>query len=82
MIDMVERFEAEGAFSDDEAVRALKMHLTAVKRFEQDDSADKVAKHIEGFKLLLNQQLENEAISEDAYDALMAKTKSMMGQWG
>src|SRR5699024_2545862 len=30
MTDMVEQFEAEGAFAGDKAVRALKMHLTAV----------------------------------------------------
>ncbi|QKY70388.1 DUF1343 domain-containing protein [Lentibacillus sp. CBA3610] len=82
MIEMVERFEDEGAFADDEAVRSLTMHLTAVDRFEQSESADKVAKHIESFQLLLEQQLENEQISDEAYEALEAKTESMIGQWG
>ncbi|WP_425339524.1 FIMAH domain-containing protein [Lentibacillus salicampi] len=79
---MVEQFEAEGAFADDEAVRALTMHLTAVDRFEQSESADKVAKHIRSFRLLLDHQLDNEQISDEAYEALKHKTESMIGQWG
>lgn len=82
MIGMVEHFEAEGAFAGDEAVHSLKLHLTAVDRFEESDSADKVAKHINSFKLLLDHQLENEQISDDAYEALKAKAESMIGQWG
>ncbi|WP_449355762.1 FIMAH domain-containing protein [Virgibacillus natechei] len=82
MIEVVEHFEEEGAFASDEAVRSIKLHLTAVERFEQSDSADKVAKHINSFKLLLDHQLEIEQISEEAYQALKLEADSMIGQWG
>lgn len=82
MIDLVEHFEAEGAFASDEIARSLKLHLTAVERFEQGAEADKVEKHINSFKLLLDHHLGNEQISEDAYEALKAQAESMIGQWG
>ncbi|WP_420843805.1 FIMAH domain-containing protein [Lentibacillus sediminis] len=82
MIDMAEQFEAEGAFANDGAARSLKVHLKAVERFEQRAEADKVEKHINSFKLLLDHHLGNELISEDAYEALYGKAESMIGQWG
>src|SRR5690606_21731230 len=50
----VQRFEASGEFADDDAVRALTLHLAAVSRFEAQGATEKVLKHMKSFKLLLD----------------------------
>ncbi|MCJ7842141.1 discoidin domain-containing protein [Lederbergia sp. NSJ-179] len=72
MIVSVQRFEEEGAFADSKAVHALRVHLTAVQRFEEKDSVEKVVKHLNGFKQLLRHQRDDELISENAYNSLLA----------
>ncbi|ASK62324.1 beta-N-acetylhexosaminidase [Virgibacillus phasianinus] len=78
---LIQRFVKEGEFSSDDAVRALTMHLTAVSQYEEQDLAEKVVKHMKGFKLLLDQQKEQEAISERAYDVLGLVADSLIKQW-
>ena len=66
----VQRFEASGEFADDDAVRALKLHLAAVSRFEAQGTTEKVLKHMKSFNLLLDHQKENTLMSEKAYHTL------------
>ncbi|NBJ71381.1 MULTISPECIES: DUF1343 domain-containing protein [Clostridia] len=82
MIAMVEHYEYEDVFTSDDIAVALKRHLTVVDHFENNGSADKVAKHIVGFKLLLNHHYENAHLSAEAYRRLMDEAESMTGQWG
>ena len=81
IIDLVERLEDEGEFSSDKAVRSLKTHLTAVERFESQEKAKKIVKHMEGFNLLLSHQQESGQISEEAYDLLKSNTDYMIKMW-
>ena len=67
----VQRFEASGEFADDDAVRALTLHLAAVSRFEAQGATEKVLKHMKSFKLLLDHQKENALMSEKAYRTLI-----------
>lgn len=78
---VVERFEEEGAFKSDSDARLLKTHLTVVNRYEEKELADKVVKHLESFKRLLDHQKENELISEMAYDILYADTETVIKNW-
>ncbi|MDY0409292.1 FIMAH domain-containing protein [Paracerasibacillus soli] len=55
---------------DQAAIRPFTTHLIAVERFEQQGAQDKVAKHMEGFKLLINQFTENELLTNKASKAL------------
>ncbi|GIP64478.1 FIMAH domain-containing protein [Virgibacillus pantothenticus] len=76
------RYKEEKAFASDAVADALKRHWTAIDHFENNGLADKVAKHVDGFKALLHHQFENDQISEEVYHRLMTEAESMTGQWG
>ncbi|WP_420856188.1 FIMAH domain-containing protein [Virgibacillus halotolerans] len=77
----VEDLEKKGEMTDQEAVRALQMHLTAVGQYEDKGLKEKVVKHMKSFIQLLDHQKENGLISEEAYETLSSDSKSLMKQW-
>ncbi|MTW86668.1 prolyl oligopeptidase family serine peptidase [Virgibacillus dakarensis] len=81
MKTLVERFEAEGEFTNHGAARALKVHLSAVSQFEEQGSAEKVVKHMKGFILLLNHQKKADLISQKAYNALKSDANQLIKKW-
>jgi len=82
MESLVELFEEEGAFKNQDAAHSLKLHLSSVNRYENQEDIDKVVRHMEkGFKHLLDDQLDNELISEGAYNTLMAHTDYLIKKW-
>lgn len=74
----VEYFKSEGEFSNDDAVRSLTTHLTAVDHYEQQGLTEKVVKHMEGFMQLLGYQKDNDLISEQAYNVLRNEAESLI----
>ncbi|WP_164215314.1 M14 family zinc carboxypeptidase [Virgibacillus sp. YIM 98842] len=79
---LVEQFEEEGAFANEEAPRALTLHLTAIGHYENQEEAEKVVRHLEGgFKDLLHYQHDNNLISDEAYDTLMDQADILILQW-
>jgi len=72
LIALVESYEESGEFADDETVRALSMHLIAVNAYEKQGLYEKVVRHLESFKLLLEHQKEENQISDKAFNGLMA----------
>lgn len=78
---VVEFFAKEGAFSNNQAVHALKIHLTAVHHYEKKKEADKVVEHMKGFKQLLNHQKNNKLISEIAYNSLKQDANALIQKW-
>lgn len=81
MRDLVKDLERDGDITNDSAAHALKIHLTAVSHYEGKDQADKVIKHMKGFKVLLDHQKENDLISGDAYDALKSDADYLIDKW-
>src|SRR5699024_9127315 len=77
--ELVDQFEEDGAFENDQAVRSLQHHLAAVGHYEKQENAAKIVKHMNGFKNLLNYQKDNELISEEAYEALYDASDSVIG---
>lgn len=77
----VEQFKESGAFTNDRAARAVHLHLIAVNRYEEIGSVEKAVKHMKGFKVILNQQKENELISEKAYNVLKADADYLINKW-
>ncbi|MEJ8766112.1 M6 family metalloprotease domain-containing protein [Oceanobacillus sp. HCA-5259] len=63
---------------DESAARTLKIHLTSLEQFEDEGKNDKVAKHAEGFLVLLNQFADNGLLSEKAYQALIDYTEYLV----
>lgn len=78
--ETLEALEASGDVTED-AMRTLNMHLIAVGQFEENRDGDKVARHMEGFKLLLDQQFDNELITQHAYELLKADADDLYRQW-
>jgi len=82
MESLVERFEEEGAFENQDAAHSLQLHLASVNQYEKHEEIDKVIRHMEkGFKQLLDHQLENGLISDGAYNTLIAHTDYLIKKW-
>lgn len=81
MKKQVEHFENQGDFDSDQAARTLKEHLTAIDRFEKQDDADKVAKHLTSLGKLLDHQYSDELLTETAFDNLRAYTDYLLEKW-
>src|SRR5699024_5821427 len=80
MMRLVESYENTGEFKSDKAAHALSIHLIAVNRYEEKESYEKVVKHLEGFKLLLNHQKKENLISDRAYNTLKAGADYLIEQ--
>lgn len=78
---LVEDFVPQGEFSNEGAAHSLEIHLMAVELFEKQAAAKKVVKHMEGFKVLLDQQLKNELISRKAHYILSIGADDLIQKW-
>lgn len=81
ILALVQDFEQENAFQDAQTARSLKVHLNAVAQFEKKEAADKVVKHMNSFKALLDHQKNKQLISHDAYKALTASSDALIKKW-
>ncbi|WP_164215720.1 serine hydrolase domain-containing protein [Virgibacillus sp. YIM 98842] len=81
MKDYVEVLEARDAFAHESAAHALKLHLTAVHQYELQHDAEKVNRHMESLQALLEYQLDQELITEAAYDDLMMDAAYLIDSW-
>nr|WP_245799400.1 Xaa-Pro dipeptidyl-peptidase [Virgibacillus siamensis] len=77
----VNKLMKNGEFKSDKAAHALKIHLTIVHQFEKMEAKRKVVKHMKGFKLLLEHQLQNGLISGDGYETLKDDVDSLFRKW-
>lgn len=77
----VKRFKKKGEFEDDGAAYQLKLHLKAVSQYEDENQPEKVVKHMNGFKRLLDHQRENGLISEKAYETLRTNASYLIDKW-
>ncbi|WP_160141778.1 M28 family peptidase [Salicibibacter halophilus] len=67
---LVGQFDEDDEFEGDDASHDLDIHLEAVSHYENQEETEKVVEHMGGFHDLLNNQQDNEEISEDAYHIL------------
>lgn len=81
MKELIELFEEEGKLKNSEAVQMLQTHLTVVQHYKSSEKMDKVIKHMNGFKVLLDYQLENNLISNGAYNILIEDTDALLSKW-
>lgn len=79
--ESVEQFDEQGEFESKQSVRALTIHLTAVHHYENEEKVDKVIKHMESFKLLLDHQKSNNEISDRAYNILKYNADELLQKW-
>src|SRR5699024_468411 len=79
--EMADQFEKVGAFSGNQAVHQVKLHLTSISHFENKREANKVIKHLQGFKQLLDYQQNKELLSDMAYDTLIENADILIEKW-
>src|SRR5699024_1309302 len=80
ILGAVTTLEDDGEILNEDAARALNMHLTVVGQYEEQDLRDKVIKHMEGFKELVNYQKENGLISGAAHGELQTMADTLIDQ--
>ncbi|WP_449355254.1 glycoside hydrolase family 3 protein [Virgibacillus natechei] len=81
MKTLVETLIEEGEIEDGRIARSINIHLTSVSHFEESDSADKVIKHMERFKQLIDHQKDNGMVSAKAHSFLMTETDRLIEKW-
>ncbi|MDY0410197.1 SpoIID/LytB domain-containing protein [Virgibacillus soli] len=81
MLALIVKFEEEGEFANDSVARALTIHLTSVNQFVKKEENEKVLKHMDGFKLLLDHHREQESVSESAYDTLLNQANQFVSSY-
>lgn len=77
----VKRLVDEGEFENEASARLLKTHLTAVSLFENQGEADKVVRHMKSFDMLLDHQLDQGEISEEAHAFLKNDSNTITEYW-
>ncbi|MBT2215497.1 hypothetical protein KK120_06635 [Virgibacillus dakarensis] len=78
---LVQHFKDAEAIKSEPAAHALNIHLAAIGQFEKQGSSEKVVKHLNGFKQLLNHQKENELISRRTFEILTFYADDLIDRW-
>ncbi|WP_234447042.1 endo-alpha-N-acetylgalactosaminidase family protein [Virgibacillus salexigens] len=78
---LIEQYDEVEEFANPQVIRALNTHLIAVARYEKQEQAAKVIKHLNGFKQLLDQQKQEKLISQKAYNTLKSSSDILIGRW-
>src|SRR5699024_3940439 len=73
--------EYEDDFSTKGDYRSVEIHLTAITHFQNQEKGEKVIKHLNGLKNLINYQKENQLISEEAYNFLRDGADDLLKNW-
>jgi len=81
MRDVMERFTREGQFANASEARLLNNQLAALQKYEKQENAEKMVKHLNGFKVLLDLQQENGSIENEAYKRLNEDADLLLDRW-
>ena len=81
LIEEIDRLEEEGQFANHGAARSLQAQLAPVAKFETQNNAEKVVKHVKKFTRKLEQQYEKGKISETAYEELRVRAAELLERW-
>lgn len=71
-------FQEKDEISDNSVIHDLKLHLTSVEHFIENNNTKKVIKHLKSFNELLKYQNENNLISNDVYNQLNTDTSQLI----
>lgn len=81
MKEIVDYYLDNGAFSNPGISRAVQAHIRAVEQFERKERGDKVIKHLENLKELLDNQKNNNFLTDEAYLVLTADANTIIEKW-
>ncbi|GGJ98309.1 hypothetical protein GCM10007063_20760 [Lentibacillus kapialis] len=77
----VERYDQDGDFTNDRDVRLLKHQMTTIDLFKEKNEIEKATKHLNGLQQMLEQFKNQETLSDEAYQVLMADTDYLLEKW-
>ncbi|MBU5466873.1 M6 family metalloprotease domain-containing protein [Virgibacillus sp. MSJ-26] len=77
--ELIEMLEETGDV-EAEAGHALTMHMTAVEHYEKQGDNQKVVKHLEGFKPLIQHYKESDLITDKAFESLEDYTDILLNK--
>src|SRR5699024_4659100 len=75
----IDQFKEDGDIRDEATAHILKLHVHAVKQFQEQEKMDKVIKHMENFKHLIDYQKNAEKISEKAHHVFHTYAEYVIG---
>jgi len=75
------RFTEEGQFENERDARILDNHLAALEIYEEQEDAEKMVKHLNGFKTLLDHQQEQGSIGSEAHRRLSSDADLLLDRW-
>ena len=78
--ELVQQLADEDAV-DADSVQRLTIHLETVHHFENQEASNKVVKHMEGFKVLLDHYHTEELMEKEAYEILSSHADHLMEEW-
>ena len=81
MKSLVDRYEESGDIKNSETAHALQIHLVALERYEEQELAKKLVKHLQGLRVLLDHQIKNEFITQKVYDVFKTDTDYLIDKW-
>src|SRR5699024_936000 len=81
MLLLLEQLAEDDEISNHGVYRSLSVHLTSVAYYEEKGDAEKVVKHMDVFKKLINQRYKNELISTLAYEILKEQSDLLINKW-
>lgn len=68
-------------FENHDAYHQVELQLMTIDHFEKKGAAEKVVKHTENLKLLLDKQQEKDVISDEAYHSLIDQADILLQYW-
>ncbi|MCG1027094.1 beta-N-acetylglucosaminidase domain-containing protein [Virgibacillus halodenitrificans] len=78
--ELIEKLTDDGAI-DAKVAHTLAVRLKVVSHFEDKQSAEKVVKHLEGFKRFLLNQKKHDKINQEVYNRLNGNAEYLIEKW-
>lgn len=78
---IVEQFEEEGEFENEQMAQTLDRHLTAIGHYNDQGVEDKATQHMESLQDLLDHEHEQALITEHAYSVLTNEADVLIDEW-
>lgn len=81
MKELVNQYEKDGKINSQQVAYKLKMQLTAIDYFAENDSMEKATKHMKNFNLLIEYYEDNDSIEKSAAKKLKSQADHLITEW-
>lgn len=81
MRDVLERFTNEGQFENESDARLLDNQLALLQKYEEQEDSSKMVKHLNGFKVAIDDLNDKGLIKNEAYSRLNSDAEMLIERW-